>query len=314
MKIDIYYTQPQYRRHLMPIYRALPDDIRGDIISDAGRPKQGNLVLVAGGIDAEILRDSIVKVIYVEHGAGQSYGGDRTNIAAMQTPGYSLADGHRWPYVKGFICPNERVAANWTSAPSVAVGCPKMDEYITQDWQPSKSVCFVWHWDARFIEEARSAWDHYSLSLQTARLNFQRQGYRVFGHAHPRWKGYLDAKMNNAGLQVIESDEDVFLNAEIMILDNSSMGPEHASLGRPIVWLNAPWYRRNVQHGGRFWVWEKMAPAMNDRFELAGLQLDSIIRPKGIHPVAAHAYSHVDGKASQRAADWVMERLDSGDL
>lgn len=314
MKIDIFYTQPHYRRHLMPIFRALPPDIQGDILHHTQRPKPGNLVLVAGGIDAHLLASSCVKCIYVEHGAGQSYGGDPMNIAAMQTPSYSLADGHRWPHVRGFICPNERVVANWTSAPAVAVGCPKMDEYITGDWSPAKSVCFVWHWDAQFIEEARSAWSNYVGGLQGTRLAFERQGYRVFGHAHPRWNGDLDAAMNRAGMQILPTDEDVFMNAEVMILDNSSMGPEHASLGRPVVWMNAPWYRRNISHGGRFWEWADMAPCVDDRYELARLQLDEIPRPQGAHPLAEYVYAHIDGKASQRAADWIMERLDGGDL
>lgn len=310
VKVDVFATQPHYRRHLLPIFRALPPEMQGTV-HPLGEMTTlpGRVGLVAGGVDAHVLRNQC-KVFYVEHGAGQSYAG--ADLAAAQMPGYSAADGHRWPHVLGFICPNERVARNWTTAPSVAVGCPKMDEHILDEsWTPQGTVCFAWHWDATFCPEARSAWLHYSSSLIVATQRFRSQGYEVFGHSHPRWGDQINNRMAASGMTILPTDEDVFYHAEILLVDNSSIGPEFNSLGRPIIWLNAPWYRREVHHGQRFWEWTEMAPTIDDRNELLDLDLDSIVRkkPGQVGWVAADAYEHIDGKASERAAAFIVDIL-----
>ena len=64
-----------YARHIDPIWAALPDDMRGDVIGHR-RPKlwripKTDVVLIGGAVDIDY--DWGCNQVYVEHGAGQSY-------------------------------------------------------------------------------------------------------------------------------------------------------------------------------------------------------------------------------------------------
>lgn len=307
MKVDLVYSQPHYLDHLLPIWNALPDGLlgevhrRNDMYVDRDR-----VALVAGGVDAHVLRDQC-KAVYVEHGAGQTYGG--ASLAEAQNPSYSGAGSGRWPHVIGYIAPSDKVAARWAPVPAAAVGCPKMDRYINDRRTPLRSVCFTFHWDATFCPEARWTFGFWGGRLDEIVSSFKAQGYRVFGHQHPRWGEALSPRMERAGMTMLQRDQDVFTEAEILFVDNSSLGPEFAALGRPVCWLNGPDYRRDVEHGQRFWDWSKLAPTFDSPRQLLELDLDSIERPVGPHPLALDAYKYIDGRSSQRAAMFVAELI-----
>lgn len=251
MKIDVVSSESHYQSHLLPIFEALPDHLRGNVLpmappGEATRPPMGRIAMVAGWQDVNPLRGQC-PMIYVEHGAGQVY------VDALHDPSYSGSGGRRHSGVIGFIAPSETVAERWTSAPSVAVGCPKMDKWLNAPMPEKPSICFAWHWNGSTAPEARSAYLHYGPQLHEIINLYKSMGFRVFGHEHPKWRGAMNRMWEDYDVEILYTDEEVFAQASILMVDNSSLAYEFALIGRPVVSLNAPWYRRDVEHGLRFW-------------------------------------------------------------
>lgn len=300
----------------MPIWAALPEQYRGVVhrLPDSGevvtRPAMGHLALVAGWQDVAPLRGQC-QMIYVEHGAGQTY------VDREHDPSYSGSKGQRHRGVIGYIAPSQIVADRWEK-PAVAVGCPKMDHLIGSD-SPAvdpPTVCFAWHWDCKMVPEASSAWLHYERDFEEIILRFRAQGFRVVAHEHPKWRGEMTRRMRGFGLEILDWDEEVFEQANILIVDNSSLAPEMMLLGRPVVFLNAPQYRRDIEHGMRFWDWPMSHPTVDSSEELMAINLWDLIQPSyanaySLEDTANEVYAFTDGKSSQRAADWIVDLLEA---
>lgn len=312
MKVDVVASEPHYLRHLMPIWAALPPELQGTVHplyepGFASRPPMGRVALVAGWQDVAPLRGQC-NMIYVEHGAGQTY------ADAPHDPSYSGSAGQRHRGVIGYVCPSEQVAVRW-SKPAVAVGCPKMDRLLSAPRRLAgitPAVCFAWHWDCQLVPEARSAWAHFEHRFPEIVAHFQSQGFSVLVHGHPKWRGALDAEFAKSGAIIARTEDEVFEHADVLVVDNSSLAMEFMSLGRPVVWLNAPWYRRDVQHGGRFWDWTVGHPSADDpdallRFNMWDQVYLTAERRAEIEATADTVYAHRDGRSSERAAAFIAE-------
>ena len=312
MKIDIVASQPHYLDHMRPIFEALPDEMRGLIYAGADPwamvPRgQNRIVMVAGWQDVRYGRG---RMIYVEHGAGQSYAGDPKTATQ---PGYPGAGAMRHRGVIGYIAPSEGVADRWrigTKAPVAAVGCPKLDRWIGVQPAEPKMVCLTFHWDCLISPEARSAYPHYAEAIPKIISKWEREGWVVAAHVHPRWEGRLDSWLESSGALLLPRDVDVFEMASCMVVDNSSIGAEMLALGRPVVWLNAPWYRRHTWHGGRFWDWTRTLPSVDGPGDLLAAKLGAIMSfatPEVVASVADSIYAHRDGRSAERAAAFIVD-------
>lgn len=312
MRVDVVCSLSHYLAHCLPVWEALPAHLRGDVhpLGPVSPPPRGRVALVGGWLDVQPLR-GVAKMIYVEHGAGQTYAGD-PKLAYL--PGYSASAGVRHHGVFGFISPSERVAARWTTAPARAVGCPKMDRWIGTAPARSDGVCLAWHWDAVGVApEARSGYPHYAPHLAAVVRRWTDLGFKVYGHAHPRWEGSLDAVMATAGMEVLSSDAEVFAQCALLCVDNSSLGTEFMLLDRPVVWLNAPWYRRDIHHGGRFWEWTAGGHVVDEPEQLIELPIADLLYNDQYSAarsrVVADVYAHTDGSSARRAAEFIEELL-----
>lgn len=317
MKVDIVSSEKHYTDHMRPIFDALPEELRGrehPMFSTVEPPDPGDIALVAGWKDVQTLRGRC-KMIYVEHGAGQTYAGDFKRGAHLA--GYSSSGGERHVGVIGFIAPNEDVAKRWKTAPARAVGCPKMDRWFDHGKPrgPAEtgSVCFAWHWDENaLVPEMRSAWDHYAAAMPNIVAAWKFQDWAVYGHAHPRWHGQLDERLRACGMEVLATDADVFDRVGMLLVDNSSLAYEFALLDRPVVSLNAPWYRRDVEHGLRFWE-SIPGPSVDDPIILQHTHLRRLYEAdadkKRRRQVVRRVYRYRDGDSAERAADFIVSLL-----
>lgn len=311
LKVDLVASMPHYRSHLQPIWDALPDDARGEIRVgiDAGHtPSRNHVCMVASWRDMSPLR-GLTQFIYVEHGAGQNYAGDPKSAHWADYAGPGRV---RHMDVLAYICPSQRVAKLWQHSHAFAVGCPRLDDYIVHPLKELKAkVCLTFHWPCKVAPEADSAFKHYAAALPAIVAGFNEQGWAVRSHVHPKWEGEIDSVLEAAGAPLITNTE--ALSCQVMIADNTSSMYEAAALGRHVIALNAPWYRRDVNHGLRFW---EAIPGLqiDEPIELERLELDEVVNSKWSaylrDEAVAYAYAHADGKSAQRAADAIMAVLD----
>lgn len=321
MRIDLYASRPHYASHMLPIWRALPRHLRGLIISPRptdwwardelpAKPEPDVVTMVAGYCDLQALAGR-GPLIYVEHGAGQTYPGDPVSAG---DPSYS--GGYDHDEVVLYVAPSTTVAARWhdcyPDASVIVAGCPLLDVWHRGDRAFEQlerpTVALTFHWDCTLIPETRSAFRHYEPELARSVAAWRAQGFDVVGHGHPRVYDALSAVW--AELDVPQRQLGwIYDHADLLIGDNTSVLYEFASLDRDVLCLNAPWYRREVEHGLRFW---KHVPGLQadhaegmTRIATLLLQRDtgalagsSIMRRGAV----AEAYAHVDGYASWRAA------------
>lgn len=297
-------SEAHYRAHLQPIWDLIPEQYH----HTRGMP---TYMLVGGYADVKSYptRD----YIYVEHGAGQSYTDpvDPLNFRSTQSY-YSGGRGHQRCAL--FICPNQEVADRWLARypdkPVAVVGSPVLDRWHLSNTPEPKTVAITFHWDALFtgVPETSSAFNSYFPRLLEAVRAWKAQGWTVLGHHHPRYKAVGDfwsgPDAKAAGVEPA-TVEQVLNRASILVADNTSMQAEFLSLGRRVVWLNAPQYRRDVVHGGRFWDWPTMGGLqVDDPADLVGLNLDDVPETAG------HPYAFADGHASERASSAIVSLLE----
>jgi glycosyltransferase involved in cell wall biosynthesis len=103
--------------------------------------------------------------------------------------------------------------------------------------------------------------------------------------------------------------------ADLYIMDHMSTLYEFASTGRPVVVLNTPWYRRDVEHGLRFWEYADVGVNCehpNDLEKCINLALQDPLEQKMKRERACNAvYAYRDGMCTERAAKAIIEFLEN---
>lgn len=249
--IDAFSSSAAYDHHIAPVWAGLPPEHRGTFHRpESLRQRDPSLpVLVASYRDAMTMGGS--PLIHLDHGAGQTYNGDER---AVRNGSYAGGDGLNG--VRLFLCASERVASMWRErypdARAVAVGVPKLGTVRgTEPGSKSKpTVAVTFHSDLAVCPETRSAWRYYDPHLP--RLVTDPR-WRVLGHGHPRLWPTIRRRWTELGVDHTPDPDVVLSTADVLVMDNSSIGYEAAALGIPVVALNMPSYRRDVEHSGRFW-------------------------------------------------------------
>ena len=258
--IDVFASAPWYVDHIAPIWRALPAAARGrfhvtarsapaavglpNVTHDrlSPDPKRPILVVSYGDLRSAFMAQR-THIALGQHGAGQSYSSDH--------PAYP--GGRNQGPVSLFLVPNETAAERsrkaYPKATVAVVGCPKLDGLPRKERGAEPVVAFSFHWDGPTIApEMRSAWIYYRTAVPIV-----AKRRLVIGHAHPRAMPRVARWYTGSGIEIVPSFEDILRQADVYACDNSSSMFEFAATGRPVLVMNAPVYRRNVEHGLRFW-------------------------------------------------------------
>jgi hypothetical protein len=332
--VDFLAGLPHYADHLLPVWWALPPELRGEfyvgrlaaerVASEGVQAIQGRplgthrLTVVAAFSDMLALgrRPSVM----VEHGAGQSYDGDPASVADA-----SYSGGRERGRVELFLCPNERVAsrnrAAYPNARVELVGSPRLDPW----WLPTRAlvpgrktavaagqtVAFSFHWDCRLVPETRSAWPHYAEELIQVVRELKAEGVTVLGHGHPRLWDRIGPWWDRIGAIPVQDFTEVLDRADVYVADNTSTLYEFAALDRPVVVMNAPWYRRDVDHGLRFWTHSRLGIMVDNGWELTPAIHKALTDPPEVaglrRAITRAVYPALDGQASARAAAAIID-------
>lgn len=267
--VNAYVLTPHHLDHLLPVWEALDPEARDHLyvgfdqqtkLSALRRgvephlgvpPESDTPVLVASGNELPAVK----RAVLCEHGIGQTY----LDISHVCWPGGPSRDN-----VTLFLCPNERVAqanrATYPDTPCAVVGSPHMEILRRLPPFPKKEqiVAFSSHWDAGHLcPELRSGWAWFENAYE--KLCREHPDDYVL-HGHPRMQDYTAWKAREWGVEHVADFAELTQRAWLYVTDNSSTAYEWAALDRPVVLVSPPWYRRDVEHGLRFWEYDDIGP------------------------------------------------------
>jgi hypothetical protein len=321
--MDAFSSRPWYLDHIAPVWRALGPDA-GTLYVTAHAASRAELL----GLDYEIwdnqpgpvtlvaaygdLRDAHKigrQTAYMEHGNGQTFNVSHPSYAGGSHPARDaclvyLAPGPRTA---------EKLRATHPDTPVFEVGCPKLDTYVNRTPRPAGKppvVVTSFHWDAQVCPETGSSFRYYANAVASLARGSE---FRVMGHGHPLAMRELRRWYDRQRIPIIETFEEVLDVADVYITDGSSTLFEAAAAHIPVVVLNSPKYRRDVEHGIRFWEASTVGPNVNAPLDLApavrrALRLlpeDVAERERCLDIV----YSHRDGSSAERAATAIRSIL-----
>lgn len=292
---DFFATAAHYVDHLQPVVEELGTSFTEVPTSDT--------VVVASIADVQTAREFFgwKHVIHAAHGIGQTYEGRSTGLRARATRTVGEL----------FLAPNDRLASEIQSMnPFIEVeviGVPRMDAIAALPRPTTRTVAISFRWRCRHTPEATTTFDFYREQLYWLRESLP--DVEILGHGHPNLWHEIEPVWRAAGIEPVRSFNEVLRRAQVYVCDNSSSLFEFAAVG-PVVVLNAPHYRRDVDHGGRFWEWADVGEQVDEPACLAEAITRAFDDPRTTRrrEVVSQVLPHV-GQAAQRAADAIRRYM-----
>ena len=309
--IDAIATESHFADHIEPIWLALPEEVRGTfyvrtkrdvpntVVGPAPASRRPTLVASIG----DLKRGRGRRNAMMEHGCGQSFGGDPRTAGRSSYAGGSDRDADLFIHPGNH--PAGRDRARYPKARVEVVGCAKLDSLPRRDRDGSPTVAVSFHWNCTICAETEPAFAAFAKQLGAL-----AKEYQVIGHGHPRIIRRLRAAYQRHGIETVASFEEVCARADVYVNDCSSTLYEFASTGRPVVVMNSRRYRRKVNHGLRFWEASTVGVNVEE-----GDDLTDAVRQALEDPAEQRAerercvnlvYAYRTG-AAQRAADVLMD-------
>jgi len=259
-KVNFFASEVQYFDHIIPVWKELPEEVKGTFYVSSwvmfaraeakencviGNESSG-ITLVSSWYDYKMTKG---KVIYLEHGIGQQYGNNHPSYPAGKGKDRVIL------FLNQHHLTQEANQTAYPNAKNTIVGTPKMDNVSPQSVKHGTGiVCISFHWECAVCPETMSAFNYYRDEV----IRLAKTGkFKIALHAHPKnsgaWQDKIKRDIKRYNIPFYENFEDVMNEAEVYVIDNSSTMFEFMVTGKPIIALNIPQYRRNIEHGLRFW-------------------------------------------------------------
>lgn len=302
MDITFFAREEHHKTHALPIAKAFGKDV----VSKLSDIDTQNVVVFSYG-DLKDVSQLNKSIIFCEHGTGfyynnshPSYAGStqkRENVALRLSPNKLHADKE----LETLECPVE------------IIGIPKLDKFANRNWRinyEKPTIAISFHFDCFVNPETRSTFKYYEKIIPE--LN---KRYNLIGHAHPRLMRDIESFYIKNKIRIVKDFEDVMEIADLYIIDNSSTIFEWTIMGKPIVLLNAPFYRRDVEHIGnpRFWKFADISPKCDSPEELIPAIEEATKNYQKYLPRIREAREYVltfiDGKCTERAVEAIKKHI-----
>lgn len=250
-RVHVFAGFSHYADHLLPVWRALPPDCRGEFVAGSGHLTDrlrcdgvpvrrrmpslppGDVVLVAGYNDLRRVRHR--RVALLDHGAGQTYPNVQ-NGSYVGAPGRGRVGLFLHPHLRTML----REQTAYPDADHVVVGSPRLDvlwERRQRYLRGSRCrVAVSFHWPCELKPE--TGWAFPEWRDEVPRL--VDHGFEVIGHGHPRaWRVLLPYWRGvSPSVDAVPDWASVVEQADVYVCDNSSTLFEAAAVGVPVLLLN----------------------------------------------------------------------------
>lgn len=301
-KINFFAREKHHQDHARPIARAFCQEVISKL-----NDIDGDYICVFSFGDLRDVSEFGKKIIFCEHGTGlfyenkhSSYAGSTTkreNVVLRLSPNKLHADKEK----ETLSCPVE------------IIGVPKLDKFANREWKINYSkptVVISFHFDCLVNQETRSSFRYYEKIIPELKKHFN-----LIGHAHPRLMRDIENFYIKNNIKVVKDFEEVMLVADVYCIDNSSTIWEWLITGKPIVLLNNPYYRKEIEHKGnpRFWRLSNIAPLCEKPEDLISCIKESCDNYQHYLPKIKEArlemLTYIDGNCTQRAVDAIKKLL-----
>lgn len=205
------------------------------------------------------------RIILAEHGTGLTYNENHGS--------YTGSTSFRDKVVLRLV-PNRFAAGKEKKynpdTPLEIIGVPRLDPFYTKRRTAVRNlmnplVVLSTHWDCMVTPETRSSFEHFKQAIAHAAL-----GMRIALHAHPRIATRVSMFARAHGIEFIRDFDTVLEKADLYGTDNSSTLFEFAATGKPVLVLNGPTYRKDVEHefNPRFWSHADIGVNVDNPYDL----------------------------------------------
>lgn len=244
-KVQAFDNNLKFKKTLNNLYKKYREDLK---------------ILVAkyGSVSSLNAINTRYNLILMEHGCGQYYD--------IRHYFWGRQHGLRkfMHSVKYMLCPNEclanKIKKHNPKLKTYITGSPKLDRYTKQKTNNQRPlIVFSWHWECKVIPETTGGFNYWKGCL----IEIGKK-YNIALHGHPRIQRDVKIFARDNDIEHIESFDEVLVRADVYACDNSSTLFEFAAIDKPVIVLNNPWFRKDIEQGMRFWEYADIGVQCDD--------------------------------------------------